>query len=461
MSSASESSEPMTNAGVSVLVTSYNHERYLGKALESVFQQEFTGPFEVIVCDDGSSDGTRKVIEEFAKRHPDRLRFALREKNGGDKGLANFLTGLQMCTGEYIAMLDGDDYWIDPQKLMRQVEYLKANPTHAMCFHNCRVEYDDPSTESWETKRFLARQSLTTEDFLTHAMGQTSTMMIRRDVAEKLRESVRFLDDWLLSDWFTAIVASRIGPVGYMDPVMSVFRQHRQSGFTSLGRATQWAEFVYGYEAVGKMLGPAYEESIQRAICVRSYTAASEYEKAGDFAKAREFLQRVLRGKAEWLEPHYSGQGLTGDELFERVRQRERLYRFPMFAALWCRLEKVSSELRWRWRSAAIRVRAHIRLRRGQAVGHIRAFPNPAVASARSEGRANVTIRWSAAAARTVEVRLGRPNGPLFSRSGDSGTKPAGEWVSDGMVFYLQNVTGDRPLTFRNTLDAVRVRVKS
>lgn len=445
---------------VSVLVTTYNHERYIRAALESVYAQQTSFPVEVVVCDDGSTDRTRAIVEELAALHPDRTRLSCRESNAGDKGLANFLAGLEMCRGEYIATMDGDDYWTDTEKLQRQADFLDARPTYSMCFHNCRVVYEDLSIEPWETKRFLPRDFLTTSDLLAHAMGQTSTMMIREAVAQRLRESVGYLSDWLLSDWFTAIVASQVGFVGYIDPVMSVFRQHKNSGFTSLSRATQWAEFIYGYEAVARMLGPGYQGAIERSICVRSYTAAREYEKLGELTRAREFLLRVLKGQPGWLEPYFAGHGASGDELFRIITRRARLYQFPPIAAAWLRVEGWWCRLGWHCFAVLLKLRAHLHLRRGGAIGFITASPNPALASARADGRASVMLTWSAAAAQKVEVHVGKPDGPLFSELGCWGAKPSGEWVEDGTTFYLQD-TSDSPLTSRNTLDAVRVRVKS
>ncbi len=447
-----------TKPKVSVLIATYNHARYVRVTLESVLAQETRFPFEVVICDDGSSDGTRNIIEEYAARYPLQLRLSCREKNAGDKGLTNFLLGLQMCRGEYIATLDGDDYWIDSSKLQRQTDFLDSRSDYSMCFHNCRVEYEDG--QSWDTVRFLSGERVTTEDLLKNSMGQMSTIVIRQDVAAKLRESVRLLNDWLLSDWFIGIVASQLGFVGYIDRVMSVFRQHHGSGFTSLGRATQWAEFVYGFEAVEEMLGKRYRDLVRQAICVRSYTAAVEYERDRDFVNARRFLSRALKGDPAWLEPYCAGYGLTGEDLFRVSARRLQLYRFPALCRVWLSLEDVWRKARQRWLAAELKIRSHLRLRRGRAVGFITASPNPAIASPRSPGRVAVTLEWRSAAVAFTELRLGRPDGLLLSRAGFEGKKMTGEWVGDGMTFYLQNVSDDLPLTLANTLDVVSVAVK-
>ncbi len=262
---------------VSVLVITYNHERYIKAALEGVFAQETTFPIEVVISDDASTDGTRSIVGEFAARYPDQVRLSFREKNCGDGGNENFLLGLEMCRGEYIATLDGDDYWTDIGKLQRQADLLDARSDYPLYFHNCKVEYENGDREPWEmVHRPFPMESVTTRDLLKDAMVQASTIMMRREVASELR-------NWpqLLSDWFVGIIASRLGPIGYIDRVMSVYRQHASSEFSSLSRANQWVEFTEGYEQIEEVLGEAYHDTIEQAVCVHAYLAAVEYEKGG------------------------------------------------------------------------------------------------------------------------------------------------------------------------------------
>ena len=264
----------------------------------------------------------------------------------------------------------------------------------------------------------------------------------------------------MLSDWFIGIVASQSGPIGYLDPVMSAFRQHAGSGFTSTSRARQWAEFVYGFEAIAPALGERYRSSIDRSICVRSYTTATEFENEGDFKSARRFLIRVLRGQPAWLEPYCAGLGLTGEELFRVLSRRAIIYRFPGLSRCWFWLERLWSTMRWYRLVVELKIRSHLRLVGGDPVGFVRASPNPATASTRHEGLASVTLEWSATTTGPTEVRLGRPSGPPFSRSTSVGKKTTGEWVADGTIFYLQDASPGLPLTRAHTLAAVRVAVR-
>lgn len=122
---------------VSVLVITYNHEPFLGQALDSVLAQQTDFEVEIVVGEDCSTDGTRAVLCGYARRYPSRLRLLLHERNLGIR--ENHLAVLAACRGEYVALLEGDDLWPVPHKLQRQVELLDADPAAAGCFANAVV----------------------------------------------------------------------------------------------------------------------------------------------------------------------------------------------------------------------------------------------------------------------------------------------------------------------------------
>src|SRR5262245_39714091 len=102
---------------VSVLIIAYNHERYLAQAIESVLAQKLSWPLELVIAEDCSTDRTREIVMDYARRYPDTIRPLFHEHNVGMS--RNFQAGLEACTGKYIALLDGDDYWTSERKLQR------------------------------------------------------------------------------------------------------------------------------------------------------------------------------------------------------------------------------------------------------------------------------------------------------------------------------------------------------
>lgn len=130
---------------LSVIFITYNHEKYVERALKSVLDQETDFPFEVVIGEDCSTDSTRTIIENIAKDYKEhaatsasdrQVRFVKRDKNTGRPTLNVYETTCE-CTGEYLAYLEGDDYWSDTHKLQKQVDFLKAHPEYIATTHGC------------------------------------------------------------------------------------------------------------------------------------------------------------------------------------------------------------------------------------------------------------------------------------------------------------------------------------
>jgi glycosyltransferase involved in cell wall biosynthesis len=120
----------MTEPLVSVLSITYNHASYISQALESFLAQETTVPFEIVVGEDCSTDGTREIVLDYAKHYPHLIRVVTSERNVG--AIGNFVRTLESCRGKYIAICEGDDYWHHRGKLQIQVEFLEGNAEYGM-----------------------------------------------------------------------------------------------------------------------------------------------------------------------------------------------------------------------------------------------------------------------------------------------------------------------------------------
>ena len=119
---------------ISVCVRTHNQEQFIREALESVLLQRTTFPFEIIVSDDASKDGTVNILQEYQKQYPDKVRLLLSEKNIG--GPENLKRVIEASNAKYIICLDGDDFYTDEYKLQKQVDFLETHPEYAACFHN-------------------------------------------------------------------------------------------------------------------------------------------------------------------------------------------------------------------------------------------------------------------------------------------------------------------------------------
>ncbi len=126
----------MSKLKLSVIFITYNHEKYVEKALRSVCEQETDFAYEVVVGEDCSTDSTREILKRVASEYPDKVRLLFRDKNFGRPTLNVYNTTME-CRGEYLAYLEGDDYWTDKKKLQKQVDFLDEHPEYIACTHGC------------------------------------------------------------------------------------------------------------------------------------------------------------------------------------------------------------------------------------------------------------------------------------------------------------------------------------
>ena len=127
----------MSKMKVSVCIITYNHARFIGQALESALMQKTNFDYEIVIGEDCSTDNTGLICKKYAEMYPDKIRLLQNDKNLGV--IENFKRTLYACKGEYVALLEGDDYWTDELKLQKQVDFLESNRDYAIVFHNAEI----------------------------------------------------------------------------------------------------------------------------------------------------------------------------------------------------------------------------------------------------------------------------------------------------------------------------------
>lgn len=125
---------------VSVVVITYNHEPYIKECIDGIISQKTDFPIEILVNDDCSTDNTASIIEEYELKYPSLFRCIYQSENQYSKGVHPWFDILfPIAKGKYIALCEGDDYWIDPYKLQKQVDFMEKHTEYSMCFHNVDV----------------------------------------------------------------------------------------------------------------------------------------------------------------------------------------------------------------------------------------------------------------------------------------------------------------------------------
>lgn len=219
----------MKNNAISVLLVSYNHENYIRKALDALFGQVFDGAIELVVADDKSTDNTLSVIREYEGRDS---RFSLKyldySKNLGIT--KNYKRGFAACTSDYVAVLEGDDYWVSPLKLKRQIEFLSAHWEADVCAVNYFVYEEDraqftPRVPIANGHHFITARELIADNIV----GNFSTCMYRRTALSRLPDAMFDIRSY---DWITHIVLARTSLIGFIEEPMSVYRLHSSGAWT-------------------------------------------------------------------------------------------------------------------------------------------------------------------------------------------------------------------------------------
>lgn len=131
----------MDNILVSISCITYNHSAYIRQCLDGMLMQQTTFNFEILIHDDCSTDGTDDIIREYASKYPKIIKPLYEEENQYQQGkpIGTAVWNLPRAKGKYIAMCEGDDYWTDPLKLQKQVDFLESHPEYSMCFHKVNI----------------------------------------------------------------------------------------------------------------------------------------------------------------------------------------------------------------------------------------------------------------------------------------------------------------------------------
>jgi len=219
---------------VSVVVCTYNHEPFIDRALASALEQETTFDYEVIVSEDCSTDGTRRIVLGWRDRHPDRIRLLLSERNLRSNEVV--ARAIRAAAGEYVAILDGDDYWMSSSKLQRQADFLDRHPDCALCFHDAEVV--DDAGKAIEARRWTpAGQKLrsTLEDIWHGNFIATCSAMLRKSTLPEV--PAWYADFFPITDWPLYILCAEHGDIGYLPEVMAAYRLHAGGLYSPLSVA--------------------------------------------------------------------------------------------------------------------------------------------------------------------------------------------------------------------------------
>lgn len=266
------------NPKASVCITTYNHEKFISRALDSVLVQKTVFDFEILIGEDDSSDNTREIVKEYAQLYPDKIRLFLNDRrdviyiDGSPTGRCNFVNNLNKAIGEYIALLDGDDYWLDEKKLQKQVDFLENNKHYSFCFADAKILID--GQHDFETVSFCKKfckdklkETILFDDLIFGHWVPTGSVVFRKS-------SLPVIPEWFLkipmADWGLFLILLSRGPARYFDDVFSVYRVHNNSYWSKLCLEERLKKSDIFYELIRNKFGTKYKRIITK-ILVRNF----------------------------------------------------------------------------------------------------------------------------------------------------------------------------------------------
>lgn len=289
---------------VTVILVTYQHERFLVQAIESVLAQRTRGGWELLISEDGSTDGTRAIIDRFAAQHPDRVRAFFSDRNLNSNEVT--LRALRAARGRFVAFLDGDDYWTSNDKLQQQVEFLDQHTQCTMCFHNVTVFRDDGAATPSEFPGSLPTV-IGLEMLLEGNCVPGCSPMIRREV---LQDIPAWYEDAPFGDWPLYLLAAERGAVGFLPQVMGAYRIHGQGVWSGAPRRRQLEQVVGFCETLSKHLAPIHRRRVRRLLAVRLFELGVAQENAQEYRQAiwsflasfrvRPLTREIRPGRRAW-----------------------------------------------------------------------------------------------------------------------------------------------------------------
>lgn len=220
---------------LSINCITYNHENYISDAIEGFLMQKTNFNFEILIGEDCSTDKTREIVEMYKKRYPDKIKIITSDKNVGF--MKNMIRLHENSKGKYIAICEGDDYWTDPDKLQKQIDYMEKNIECTLCFHATEVVKAKSKVRFGLIRPYNNNNICKTEDIIIGGGGFCPTQsLIYRKVC--MDNPPNFFVESPVGDYPLQIIVSSQGYAFYINKVMSAYRKGDSGSWSNKTNST-------------------------------------------------------------------------------------------------------------------------------------------------------------------------------------------------------------------------------
>jgi glycosyltransferase involved in cell wall biosynthesis len=280
----------------SVLITTYNHEKYIRKALDSVLMQKTDFDFEILIGEDDSNDLTREICKEYAQKYTRKIRLFLNDRanviylNGKPTGRWNTINLFNHARGEFIARCEGDDFWTGERKLQKQIEFLEKNPDFAICFHEVKWLKNgkfikEPNLPPNGKKYYEAEDLFLNDNFI-----RTCSVVYRNGLVRKIP---RWFYTVPYGDVAMHFLFAQHGKIGYIPETLAAYRVNRDGIYSGENSFVNLVKSILTYTMVANQLGYCHQNSYKIGLSKIYYWAGVEALK----------MRKQLLSSADNLEP--------------------------------------------------------------------------------------------------------------------------------------------------------------
>jgi glycosyltransferase involved in cell wall biosynthesis len=282
---------------VSISSNVYNHAKYIRDAIEGFLMQKTTFRVEIVFHDDASTDGTSEILRAYQKQYPQLIKvFIQRENTYYRPDKDDLRKSFRMSRkGKYIAHCEGDDYWIDPLKLEKQVRFMEANPQYSMCFHKAKIVVQPGHEVKLKIYNHLEEREYTGRQILQQWTIPTASVLYRARFAEYIIEANRH-PDYIFQDIIMFLNLAECGKLYCLGDMMSVYRIHDES-ITNKPDPLKNISYIKHLQAIMNSYGGIYAHAADHLVADRYLTIMAEDIRSARWADAFIHLLYSLKYK--------------------------------------------------------------------------------------------------------------------------------------------------------------------
>ncbi|MBA4317257.1 MAG: hypothetical protein C0412_02550 [Flavobacterium sp.] len=282
--------KPLSSIMVSIVCLAYNHELFIGEAMESFLKQETDFPFEILVGEDCSTDNTKEIVLDYIKKYPRIIRIISSPKNVGMQ--ENCWRTLNSANGKYIAFCEGDDFWVYNKKLQMQVDFLEANPEYSITAHAVKILDNTSRGVTYNPYSDFAGGKFDTSDILLKHFLPTLSLVFKK--------SALVIPDWFLLcrslDILMELILSLSGSGMFFNQVMGTYRHH-DGGITKVqtDRSEIYKNSCFLFSQFNIYSERKFEKEVNQRISFLNWGMVAINYKKNDFLGVASFFLKAIR----------------------------------------------------------------------------------------------------------------------------------------------------------------------